>query len=146
MTDNRDPVVSAVTGTALSAVAGLVGGPVLAAFVGLLCGLPARLIALGGLAVVIWLDPMFGIWLAITAVAAIGGFILGVFRKPPPGLGCITITSREDGTARVAQLQDRLAESQARERALLAALTYPHHIPGSPRALPAPVIRGQVTR
>jgi hypothetical protein len=144
MPDNRNPVVTAVTGTALSAVAGLVGGPVLAAFVGLACGLPAQLLALGGLAVMIWLDPMLGIWLAITAATAIGAFILGTFRKPPPGLGCITITSRDDGTQRIAQLQDRLAEAQVRERALLAALTCTHD-PGSPQALPAPVIRGQVT-
>jgi hypothetical protein len=142
MAADRDPVTDAVTGTALSALAGLLGGPWLAAFVGLVCGLPAWLFALGGLAVWIWLDPVTGIWLAVISVTATGGFILGTIRKPPPGLGCLT--SRDDSTQRIAQLQARLDEAQARERALLAALTRIHN-PGSPAALPAPVIQGQVT-
>ena len=142
MTDHRDPVTNAVTGTALSALAGLLGGPWLAAFVGLACGLPARLFALGGLAVWIWLDPVTGIWLAVTATCAAFTFWLGTIRKPPPGLGCITI--RDDSTKRIAHLQARLDEAQARERALLAALTHIHDS-GSPAALPAPLIRGQVT-
>ena len=144
MSADRDPVTDAVTGTALSALAGLFGGPWLAAVVGLACGIPVRLAAIGtGLAVWIWLDPITGIWLAVTAVTTTGGFILGTIRKPPPGLGCLTI--RDDGTQRIAQLQERLAESQARERALLAALTHIHHDHGSPAALPVPLIRGQVT-
>jgi hypothetical protein len=143
MAADRDPVTNAVTGTALSALAGLFGGPWLAAFVGLVCGLPARLFALGGLAVWIWLDPVTGIWLAVTTVTATGGFILGTIRKPPPGLGCLTI--RDDNVKRIAHLQARLDEYQARERALLAALTHVHHDHGSPAALPAPLIRGQVT-
>lgn len=135
MSADRDPVTNAVTGTALSALAGLLGGPWLAAFVGLVCGLPARLFALGGLTVWIWLDPVTGIWLAITAVTGAFAFWLGTIRKPPPGLGCLT--SRDDGTACIAQLQQSLAQAQARERALLAALTHIYE-PGPPAALSAP--------
>jgi LytS/YehU family sensor histidine kinase len=143
MSADRNPVADAVTGTALSALAGLFGGPWLAAVVGLACGLPVTMLAVAGsLALMIWLDPITGIWLAIAAIAAIGGFILGAVRKPAvTGL----ITCRDDSGQTIAHLQAQLALASQRERALLAALTHTHHDPGAPRALPAPVIRGQVT-
>ena len=145
MADSSGPVRAAAVATVLSAIAGLFGGPWLAAVVGFSCGLPVPLIAGSGLlALMIWLDPITGIWLAITAIALIGGFILGAVRKPAV-TGLHLITCRDDSGQRIAHLQAQLALASQRERALLAALTCTHHEPGSPRALPAPVIRGQVT-
>jgi hypothetical protein len=145
MSADRNPVTDAVTGTALSALAGLIGGPWLAAVVGLACGLPVTMLAVAGsLALMIWLDPITGIWLAIAAIAAIGGFILGAVRKPAV-TGLHLVKCRDDSGQTIAHLQAQLALASQRERALLAALTHIHHDPGSPRALPAPVIRGQVT-
>ena len=143
MADLAHPVRAAAVATVLSVLAGLFGGPWLAAVVGFACGLPVPLIASSGLlALMIWLDPITGIWLAIAAIGAIGGFILGAVRKPAvTGL----ITCRDDSGQTIAQLQAQLALASQRERALLAALTHTHHDPGPPRALPAPVIRGQVT-
>ena len=136
-------VRAATASTMISAAAGLVGGPWLAAVAGFACGLPIQLIAIAvPLAVMIWLDPIIGIWLAIAVIAAIGGFILGAVRKPPPGL--TLITCRDDRGQTIARLQAQLALASQRERALLAALVHAHQ-PGSPRALPAPMIRGQMT-
>jgi hypothetical protein len=144
MADLAHPVRTAAVATVLSALAGLCGGPWLAAVVGFACGLPVPLIAGSGLlALMIWLDPITGIWLVIAAIAAVGGFILGAARKPASGLRLITC--RDDSGQTIAHLQAQLALASQRERALLAALTHIHHEPGSPRALPAPVIRGQVT-
>ena len=143
MADLSGPVRAAAVATVLSAIAGLFGGPWLAAVVGFSCGLPVPLIvAAGSLALMIWLDPLVGIWLAIAAIAAIVGFILGAARKPPSGLRLITC--RDDSGQTIAHLQAQLALASQRERALLAALAHIHH-PGPPAALPAPVIRGQVT-
>jgi hypothetical protein len=144
MTDLIGPVRAAAVATVLSAVAGLFGGPLLAAVVGFACGLPVPLIASSGLlALMIWLDPITGIWLAVAATAAIVGFILGAVRKPAV-TGLHLITCRDDSGQTIAHLQAQLALASQRERALLAALTRIHQ-PGPPRALPAPVIRGQVT-
>ena len=114
----------------------------LTAVTGFITGLPAGLIAATSLAAMIWLDPMTGIWLAITAIAAIGGFITGTLRKPHPAL--YRMTSRDDGHPRIAHLENQLADASARERALLTALTAVHD-PRPDTALPAPAIRGQVT-
>jgi hypothetical protein len=134
---------AAVASTAISAIAGLFGGPWLAAATGFACGLPLMVAAVAiPLAVMIWLDPLTGIWLGISVITAVGGFILGAVRKPPPGL-CL-VTCRDDSGQIIADLQAQLALASQRERALLAALTHTHQ-PASPRALPAPVIRGQVT-
>jgi hypothetical protein len=127
----------------LSALAGLLGGPWLAAVVGFTCGLPVPVLAVAvPLAVMIWLDPITGIWLAITVITATGGFILGAVRKPATGLHLLTC--RDDSGQTITHLQAQLALASQRERALLAALTHTHP-PGAPRALPAPAIRGQVT-
>lgn len=142
MTGTAPSVRGAVAATALSALAGMIGGPWLAAAAGFACGLPVQLIAVAApLAVMIWLDPITGIWLAIAVIFAVGGFILGAVRKPPPGLRLITC--RDDSGQTIAHLQEQLALASQRERALLAALTQTQ--PGSLRALPAPTIRGQVT-
>src|SRR5207245_5876102 len=128
--------------TGLTALAGFLGGPLMAAAVGFVSGLPGWLIAATSLAAMIWLDPMTGIWLAIAAAATTGGFILGTLRKPHPGL--YRMTSRDDGSHRIAYLENRLAEASAREHALLTALTatgYPH----PPATLPAPATQGPVT-
>ena len=143
MTDTASAVRTAAVSTALSALAGLAGGPMAAAVTGFLTGLPAGLIAATSLAAMIWLDPMTGIWLAITSAAAIGGFIVGIVRKPHPAL--YRMTSRDDGRSRIAYLENRLAEASARERALLAALIAASN-PGSPVALPAPPVRGKTAR
>jgi hypothetical protein len=143
MTDATDAVRTAAIPAGLSALAGLAGGPVIAATVGFVSGLPGWLIAATSLAAMIWLDPMTGIWLAITAAATIGGFILGTLRKPHPAL--YRMTSRDDGSHRIAYLENRLARASAREHALLTALTatgYPH----PPATLPAPAIQSQVSR
>ncbi len=143
MSDTQGAVRTAAVSTALSALAGLYGGPLLAAVTGFVSGLPLQLVAVTSLAAMIWLDPVTGIWLAITALAAAGGFILGVLRKPHPALYRKT-TCRQDGTARIAHLETLLAQASERERALLAALAATRsHRP--PAALPAPAIRGQVT-
>ena len=143
MTDTTNAVRTAAVSTALSALAGLLGGPATAAATGFITGLPIQLIAATSLAAMIWLDPMTGIWLAITAAAATGGFILGVLRKPHRAL------YRKTGLAasgqNTAYLEDLLARASPRERALLAALITARN-PGSPVALPAPPARGQVTR
>ena len=134
---------AAAAPTAISAIAGLIGGPWLAAAVGFACGLPLWYAALAvPLAVMIWLDPVTGIWLGIAVATGVGGFILGAVRKPTPGL--TLITCRDDSGQTIARLQAQLALASQRERALLAALTHTHQ-PGSPRALPAPTIRGQMT-
>jgi hypothetical protein len=133
-------VRAAAASTLLAALAGLFGGPWLAAATGFACGLPLMFAAVAiALAVMIWLDPVTGIWLAISAATATGGFILGAVRKPPPGL-CL-VTCRDDSGQIIADLRAQLALASDRERALLAALSHS----GSPRALPAPVLRGQVT-
>jgi hypothetical protein len=143
MTDTGNAVRTAAVSTALSAQAGLTGGPAMAAAVGFVSGLPGWLIAATSLAAMIWLDPMTGIWLAITAIAAIGGFILGILRKPHPGL--YRATCRDDGSHRIAYLKNRLAEASTREHALLTALTATSYARPS-AALPAPDIQGQVSR
>jgi hypothetical protein len=143
MTEPRQAMRNAAVSTGLSALAGLLGGPLLAALTGLACGLPIGLVGLTMLAVMIWLDPVTGIWLAITAATATGAFILGTLRKPPPGL--LLATCRGDSGQRIARLETQLALAGQRERALLAALTVLHHS-HPPAALPVPVIRGQVTR
>jgi len=142
MTDTANAVRTAGVSTALSALAGLHGGPMAAAVTGFITGLPAGLIAATSLAAMIWLDPMTGIWLAITAIAAIGGFIVGTLRKPHPAL--YRMTSRDDGHPRIAHLENQLADASARERALLTALTAVHD-PRPNTALPAPAIRGEVS-
>jgi hypothetical protein len=67
----------------------VVGGPVLAAAVGFVTGLPARLtltgLALIGLAAAAVADPVTAAWLAALAITAICAFILGALRKAPPG-------------------------------------------------------------
>jgi hypothetical protein len=110
----------------LSALAGLLRGPA---------------IVIVPLAVMIWLDPITGIWLTVTAAAATAGYILGILRKPHPLLYRKTI--RDDGTWQIARLEHRLAEATTREHALLAALAAAHH-PGSYAAVPVPAIRGRV--
>ena len=140
MTDTANVVRTAAVSTGLSALAGLLGGPLTAAAVGFVSGLPVQLIAATSLAAMIWLDPMTGIWLAIAVAAAIGGFILGALRKPHPAL--YSRTGGQDGTVRIAHLEDQLAQASQREAALLAALAITR-IPHA--ALTAPAIRGQVT-
>jgi hypothetical protein len=143
MTDTTQAVRTAAISTALSALAGLTGGPAMAVAVGFVSGLPIWLIAATSLAVMIWLDPMTGIWLAITATAAISGFILGTLRKPHPGL--YRMTSRDDGCHGIAYLKNRLAEASAREHALLMALTATGYSRPS-AALPAPAAQDQGSR
>jgi len=143
MTDTTDGVRTAAISTGLSALAGLTGGPVMAAAVGFVSGLPGWLIAATSLAAMIWLDPMTGIWLAITSAAAIGGFILGMLRKPHRAL--YRKTGRTASGQNTAHLEDLLAQASPRERALLAALVAAH-TPRSPAALAAPAIPGQVSR
>ena len=143
MTDTASAVRTAAVSTALSALAGLYGGPVAAAATGFVTGLPISLIAATSLAAMIWLDPMTGIWLAITAAAAIGGFILGALRKPHPAL--YRKTGRTASGQNTARLEDLLAQASPREHALLAALIAASN-PGSPVALPAPSARSQQAR
>jgi hypothetical protein len=141
MTGTAPPVRAAVATPALSALAGLIGGPWLAAAAGFAFSLPVRVIAVVvPIAVMIWLDPITGVWLAVSVTTAIGGFILGAVRKPPPGL--TLIHCRDDSGQTIAQLRAQLALASQRERALLAALT---RINQAPPALPAPIVRGQVT-
>jgi hypothetical protein len=142
MTDTSDAVRTAAISTGLSALAGLVGGPLLSTAVGFVTGLPVQLIAAISLAAMIWLDPMTGIWLTIATVAAVIGFILGAVRRPPVSLA--HVTSRDDGTQRIAHLEKRLAEASDRERALFAVLIH-NCTHSSPAALPAPRIAGQVS-
>lgn len=140
MTDTSNMVRNAAVGTGLSALAGLLGGPVAASVVGFACGLPAALIAVIALATIIWLDPVTGLWLAVVAASAVVGFVYGAIRKPPISLG--SVTTRGDAQ-RVASLQARLAEARAREHALITALARQHG--QQPAALPAPAIGGQVS-
>ena len=127
MCETPKPGATAAVSAGLSALAGLLSGPAIAA---------------AFLAVMIWLDPITGIWLTVIAAAATAGYILGILRKPHPALYRKTV--RDDGTRQIARLEHRLAEATIRERALLAALTAAHH-PVSYPAAPAPVIRGRVT-
>jgi hypothetical protein len=143
MSDTAQAVGTAAVSAALSTAAGFLGGPLLAAAVGFVSGLPVQLVTASCLAAMIWFDPMIGVWLTIAAIAAVGGFILGVLRKPHPVL--YRKTSRDDGSQRIAHLEAKLAQASDRERALLAALTDAYN-PRSPAALAAPRIRGQVTR
>jgi len=138
MSDTTDQIGSAVISTALSTAAGFIGGPVLAAAVGIICGVPVQLLAAAALATVIWLDPVTGIWLAVAALAALAGFILGAVRRPPR---LSLITRRDDSGHRITQLETQLTHARVREQALLAALA--SRPPAYP---PAPVIRGSVTR
>jgi hypothetical protein len=142
MTDTSNAVRTAAISTGLSALAGLVGGPLLSTAVGFVTGLPVQLITAVSLAAMIWLDPMTGIWLTIATVAAVVGFIFGAIRKPPISLA--HMTSRQDGTQRIAHLEKRLAEASNRERALVAALLHTH-AHSSPAVLPAPPVAGQVS-
>ena len=143
MTDTASAVRTAAVCTTLSALAGLAGGPLAAAVTGFITGLPIQLIAATSLAAMIWLDPMTGIWLAITAAAATAGFILGTLRKPHPAL--YRKTGHIISGQNAARLEDLLAQASPRERALLAALIAARN-PGSPVALPAPPVRGQTAR
>ncbi len=140
MSDTSNAVRTAAISTGLSALAGILGGPLLGTVVGFITGLPVQLITALTLAAMIWIDPMTGIWLTIATVAAVTGFIFGAIRKPPVSLA--RMTSRQDGTQRIAHLEKRLAEASNRERALVAALLHTHSSPG---VLPAPPIAGQVS-
>jgi hypothetical protein len=143
MTDTANAVRTAAVSTTLSVLAGLTGGPMVGALTGFITGLPLPLIAATSLATMIWLDPMTGIWLAITAAAATAGFILGVLRKPHRALyrkTGLTATGQDTG-----HLEDLLAQASPREHALLAALIAASN-PGSPVALPAPSARSQQAR
>lgn len=114
MTDTQDAVRTAAISTALSALAGIVAGPAAAAVVGFITGVPAWLIVITTSAVMIWLDPMAGIWLLIAAITAAGAFILGTMRKPPPGV--YRLSQPQADIKRIAQLQRQLAAAQARAR------------------------------
>jgi hypothetical protein len=141
MTDTNDAVRTAAVSTALSAVAGIIGGPVMAAVTGFLTGLPIPLILTATLTAVIWISPITGLWLAITALAATGGFILGAIRTPPPGF--FRALGHTPASDQIAHLHDQLATARAREHALTAALTAAH-CSQPPVTRPARIIRDQV--
>lgn len=140
MSDTSDAVRTAAISTGLSALAGIVGGPLLSTAVGFVTGLPVQLIAAISLGAMIWFDPMTGVWLAIAAITAVVGFIFGAIRRPPISLA--HVSSRDDGSQRIAHLEKKLAEASNRERALFAVLLHTHT---QPAALPAPPIAGQVS-
>lgn len=142
MTDTHEAVRTAAVATGLSAFAGIIGGPVAAAVVGFVAGLPVQLILAATLAGVIWFSPITGVWLFVVAIAAIGGFILGAIRKPPPGI--YRLTGHMPTSQHIASLERQLAAARAREHALIAALTAAHQR-NRPPAMPAPIVRGEVT-
>jgi hypothetical protein len=80
----------------------------MAAAVGFVSGLPVQLVTASCLVAMIWFDPVIGVWLTIAAIAAVGGFILGVLRKPHPVL--YRKTSRDDGSQRISHLEAKLAQ------------------------------------
>jgi hypothetical protein len=140
MTETKEAVRAAAVSTGLSAFAGIIGGPVLAAVVGFVAGLPSLLILAITLAAVIWTSPITGIWLLVVAVTAVGAFILGAIRKPP--LGIYRLSGQAPAGERVARLEQQLIAARVREQALVAALAAAHQ--SRPSATPAPIVRGEV--
>jgi hypothetical protein len=143
MTDTHEAVRTAAVATGLSAFAGIIGGPVLAAVVGFVAGLPLQLILAATLAAVTWISPITGVWLAIITVVAVIAFILGAIRKPPPGI--YRLTGHTPVGQHITSLERQLAAARAREQALIAALTAAHQR-NRPPAVAALTVRGEVTK
>jgi len=140
MTNDSAPVCPVGLSAVLSTAAGVVGGPVLAAAVGFVTGLPARFtltaVALAGLAAAAVADPVTAAWLAALAITALCAFVLGALRKAPPGF--YRVLGHTPPGRQIGRLHRQLAAESARAdqaEAILADLLAT--VPAPRRALPA---------